>query len=521
MILPALAHSRRSLAFAVVFIGLAAGCVWPVLGSTWLPLVDLPEHASQVALWQAIGRDPHLATLYSVHLSSPYAAFYVVWRGLTVLGLSIETAGRVLAAACLVAVPIGLLVLLHVRRRPLEWSLLAFPFVFTKSFAWGFLPFCFTYALLFFALALFAAWLERRSWSVGITVAASGLLLLWGHALTAGFWGLACGLLALGRTERVRERVVTAIPLLPAGFGLALWLVGTRGAVVDPMYEGTAWQWAQAFFLSVYDGTTDAVTAAADLMQPILAAVLMAGVASVVRSRRTGGAGSFEIARSVWRAFDGPLLVAAVVALLLYLFMPFTMFGTAIINVRFASVALMLFIAALPPVPWWVVRSGLLACTVVVAGLVDAEVARAYAGFDREVGDPSALFAEIATGASIDSPEGSERQLPPLQLDVLRHFAVWAQLKTLGPAATFTDREHMLVQDSQAVPYPRFDSKLVVSGGAIVGIESPGNRLPDYLLFHTPQALERTELPVAGTGIVYRFVRRSGGLNLFRRILPT
>jgi hypothetical protein len=497
-------HRRtEKILFGTVFAALTALAAWPILSSAWLPLVDLPEHASQVALWRAFATDADVQAHYTLHLSSPYSGFYFLWRVLVAMGFGIRSAGNLLVALSVMAVPLGVLALLKSCGRPGTWAVAVFPFVFTKPLAWGMVPFYFTFAFFFFAFAFFARWLAWPRLFSGLTVAVLGLLLLWSHPLTAGFWGLACGLLALLDRIPLRRRLLALLPLLPAGFGLLAYAASrSNHGVVAPDFRAQTTDWLGAFFLSAYDGTTAEVTARAGLMEIVLAAIVLAGAAASLLARDR-------------RRWDGhlPLLAAAAVALLLYLFLPFRMFSTDFVNVRFASIALFLGITALPVVPWRALRVGLLLCIAGIAFSVDIAVHQAYAEFNRDVGDPEALFAKLPRKASVGWPLNASRDLPPFEIVVLDNFAAWAQLQTIGPAPSFTDREHMLVRDATPVPDPRFDVKLAQGADGALVVTSEAGRWPDVLLFATPLTPPNS-LPGASRG-PYRLIGRSGVLNAY------
>jgi hypothetical protein len=504
--------ARDRLLFGAAFLTLSAGCCWPILSSAYVPLVDFPVHASQIALWRAYSGSVELQQLYTLHFASPCAVFYILWRVLVSLGLGIEPAGKLLVCACLIAVPACLAVILRVRGRPVIWALMAFPLVFTQQFAWGFLPFYFAFAGLFLGLAVFSVWLERRKLPWAIAVAVSGVVVLWSHALTGGFWGLACGLLALLHPGSVRQRIVSLWPLLLPGVILAVWASHESGHGTNIAFgSATPCQRATIFFDSVSGGTTPQVTMAAGLTRIAAVVVLIAGLAEIASSRQVRGS---SFVRQLAQGLDVPLLATAAVAFVLYLAMPLTLFQSDLVYLRFAPMAYLLTIAALPAVSRESVRRGVAAMAMVCALVVDVAVTRAYAEFNRKVGDAHALFASLPAGASAALPKGAARGLAPLELRVFDNFAVWAQVATLGRASSFTRFPQMLVQDATPQPDPLFDATLARYQTGEPAIASAAGRLPDVLVFFTPDP-PAPQLPVAGGPGVYRLTQRTGGLNAF------
>jgi hypothetical protein len=496
---------------------LAAGCCWPIFTHAIIPLVDLPAHASQVALWRAWGNDPDLHQRYTLHFDSPCAAFYILWRALTAIGLSIDAAGKVMIAICLLAVPLGLAVLLRSRGRPREWALLAFPLVFTQQLAWGFLPFYFAFALLFFSLAAFSGWLRLGGWPRALLVIASGLLLLWTHALTAGFWGLACGLLALAERIPLRRRAMALVPLLVPGAVLAIWALREAGHGTNVHYGGTFSQRAGTFFQMISDGTTPEVTQTALLTRWVVLGVLVLAVLQAVMPNRRQAEPVIRPLLDV----DVPLLLAAAAALGLYLTMPLMLFQSDLVCVRFAPMAWLLFIAALPRLDLQPARLAILAAAAVVALEVDVGMSRAWGEFNRTVGDARSLFALLPPKASVDRPDGAARSVQPLQLRVFDNFALWGQVHTLGAARSFTRFPQMLVQDAQSEPDPLFDATMAKYQDGRPAIVSASGRAPDALVFYSEESLPAA-LPLAGRHATYRLLGRTGGLNayLLQRAAP-
>lgn len=489
-------------ALAVAFALLAAACAWPVLAVQYVPLVDLPSHAAQVALWRAYADHPELQERYLLQLTSPYVGFYFVWRGLTALGLSIENAGRLMTIACLIGIPAGLMSLLAARGRPRAWALLAFPFVFSWSFAWGFLPFCFAVVTLFPALAAFAHWLRTGRRGAGFAAAILGLVVLWMHGLVVAFWGAACLLLAsVEWSPSAPSWKVRLLPLFPTGGLLAAWTFSSFGAHSPTSFSGTTAQRLGSFFSFVYGGSTELVTTVAGLGRFVVLGAVGCAVWSAMRAAPRRFASGFDV---------GALALAGL-ALALYLFGPFEFLQAEMVNVRFASLACIFFIAALPFVASERARAAILGSAALVSILVDVSVWTAWRGFNEDIGDARALFASLPSGTSVARPEGAPRNLPPFELRVLDNIGGWHQVYGFGPTKASTRLPQMLVRDR--IPTDESPEATLVRQNGALAVAVQGMP-PDVLVFYSRDPIPES-LPVVGGGERYRLVGRSGGLDAY------
>jgi hypothetical protein len=503
---------RGKLLLPLVFAVLLAGSILPIVRHSFLPLVDLPLHASQVALWMAHEVSPEIQRHFIVHLTSPYTLMYVLWRGLCACGLSIPTAGRVLVAAFIVALPCSFLFYLRARERPREWVLISFALTYDHSLAFGFLPFYMTMSLFFIALGRFALWLQRPTPVRGVATAVAGLVLLWGHGVTAGLWGIACGLLTLLRGRGMKALAVSVLPLLPTGALLALWTwILHQEYVVLFTVQGMSFTERVANIPQFLVGgfTEDASRTA----EPVLLIAVLGALLAIVGFLRS------RLRRAHWLEpgvadFDVASFTAGVFSFGLYFKLPFHMYGTNWVHGRFAPFGFFLMLAALPRIPWRLARGGILAGATGIAALVFLQIDASFAQFDEAIGDAQGLFASLPKGSSIDTPQNSNLHLAGFLSPVFDHFAAWAQLWTLGNVRSFVVYRHMLVEESKTDPWPHFSEKLAEDPPGTLAVERGKDALPDYLMFFTETPLG-PRLPVAGSSDTYVARGRTGGLNLF------
>jgi hypothetical protein len=210
------------------------------------PMLDLPQHAGQVALLRDIvlGQSPW-ADLFRLNFFTPYVLGYGLALPLSMV-MSVAAALKVLLSLGFIA-----FIIMSVKVRQhfeadarLDW--LFIPGFFGFAYAWGFFTFLVASALgLAFILASARA-AERRSAARSGGLLVIGLALLASHGLVFMFaWGVG-GLLVLASTRRLRDLVPGLWPyaVLLLAAVLYFWI----GREVHTGLEGnmdnaTQWHW--------------------------------------------------------------------------------------------------------------------------------------------------------------------------------------------------------------------------------------------------------------------------------------
>lgn len=284
------------------------------------PMVDLPQHAAQVALWRDLlaGTSPWNG-LVAVNLPTPYLIGYAAMLPLVALVPAVTAAKLVLSAAVLGFVAGCVALRRAVGGDPrLDW--LAPVGLFGYAWQWGFVTFLAAapFGLWLLVLAVRQAAMPDRRRAGGIV--ALGLACLFAHALVflmAGFLGGLLALLALAR-RRYAGTVLTLGPWLLLGLAFVLLRLATMG-------DAGAFQLGDINGPPVLDrprlmlGYVTEVDGAGTVWpRPALLLMLLAPVALRLRFNRQDG---------VW-------LFGGLVALLLCL--PFYAFETAGLVNRFA-----------------------------------------------------------------------------------------------------------------------------------------------------------------------------------------
>ncbi len=368
--------ARASAAVAAL---VAAAFVVPLFLVKYLPLVDLPQHAAQLSIWQHLDQ-PGFAGQYELNWRTPYLLVYLLARPLLAFASPLLALKIVLVLGVL-ALPAALLYLLRALDEPIDgwWALLGFPLALSYSFHWGFLNFFLAQGLGVALLAAYLGQLRRPTIGRGLVVAALSILLFYTHALAyAVCIGLA-GLLGVVRGGGGRQLVARLWPLVVAGPIAASWYLGA--SQLSPEHRPTVWgiswprlEWATAFLLGHPGDLAAAATGAVLLALPLLA----------LRPRRS---------RRAWLPF--------VVVTLALLFGPHMIFGTAYLYGRLAVFVVPTAFLALSP-SLRGLRPALVRGLVVAVCLTWAALsATRWLAFDEEARDFDAVVAEIAPGRAV------------------------------------------------------------------------------------------------------------------------
>ncbi len=233
---------RDTRLFGLVFAALAVLALLPLLIVKYPPMVDLPQHAAQIRLWQDL--DQHSDT-YKLNLLTPYLATYLAGRLLAEV-LPILTAMKVLVALLVLALPSALLHLLVRTGGDRWWSLLGFPLSYSLCFYWGLLNFMAAapLAIVLVTLALNPDRGLRQRRGHELVLAALALVLLFTHGLVCAFALLVAGLASLTTAPSWRAAILRQLPFLPAALAGLWWFAATRSAETQtsmPFRLGFRW----------------------------------------------------------------------------------------------------------------------------------------------------------------------------------------------------------------------------------------------------------------------------------------
>lgn len=184
-----------------------------------LPLVDLPQHALQLANWVRLDAgDPSVADL-ELNFRTPYLLAYPIARVLCVL-FPVLTALKLVLWASVVLGAFAFRRLCQELGHTPWLGLLGYPLGLGYSFCFGFVAFCAALPLAYLAMA--QLWSHRRvpSAKSGLTLALTLGLLLVAHGVALAFLLLVTGPLLLQGGGKLWERVwpLSSPPLLGAAW---------------------------------------------------------------------------------------------------------------------------------------------------------------------------------------------------------------------------------------------------------------------------------------------------------------
>ena len=214
--------TTRSVVFVAIVSAIATIPVWlPVFP----PMVDLPQHAAQVAMLRELSR-PAFAdrSLFEVNWFTPYLFGYVLVYGLsTVMG--IVAACKMVVALSIAGVPIATAVLLAETDGDPFWALLAVPVMYGFNYQWGFLNFlvAIPVGLLFLALVFRVTRAPTRAGWIQIGLAINALFFC--HAMIAIACGAAAALVIVLRSRSLEpitrwSRLLSVASVAPV---MAVW----------------------------------------------------------------------------------------------------------------------------------------------------------------------------------------------------------------------------------------------------------------------------------------------------------
>ena len=198
----------------------------PLWIGKYLPLLDLPQHLAIATVFLRHA-DPTwtLAPYFEPQPweLTPYWGHYVALVGLGRF-MPVDTAARVFLTLYVMALPFAAMALARALGRTARMGLLALPLALNANLYYGFIAYCASTVLLFWAIALLARQVEAPSLPRAAGIAALAAAIFFTHVQSFAFLLLAAPLLAACGNAPVKG-VRRAWPLVPATLGLFLpWL---------------------------------------------------------------------------------------------------------------------------------------------------------------------------------------------------------------------------------------------------------------------------------------------------------
>ena len=389
--------------------------VAPLWVASALPMVDLPQHLHLISVLHRL-EDP--TTLYPEFFAArnaftPYLGYYYLVSALNWL-LPLEVANRLFLSAYVAGLSLSLAFLLRALGRPTWPSLLALPFAYGDSFAWGFVNYCASLPLAVLCCGLFVRTLtdgsRRRPWAVGLGVCLVAVLVFHVQAFFFLALGLPWLLLTTPVSEdrdardfraRVKPRLAALVGVLPAVLLFLGWVALRLGEPTE-IAPGQPWKaWGPLLspenlaYKSFEQNQAELFQVLANLFHdgsdrwPLYAVASVAAVGLVLGLALGGPRPEGPVARF-------RILGLGLIALALFFLLPFDIRGYIYyLNTRYAHLAAALLVASVP-----VTRPShgrpLLWASAACALLLGVVLGRGFRAFSREASEWTGLVAATA-----------------------------------------------------------------------------------------------------------------------------
>ena len=387
------------------FVVSALATVMPIWIARYLPLLDLPNHLTAIAIWH-YHDDPKwdFARWYDLNLVPlPYWAHYYTVHLLTYVTRSVEIANKIFLTAYAVALPAGAWALARRFGRSPWLALFAFPLVWNFNLGDGFIAFCAGFAVVPLALVVVDRHCAEPTWERGIAVAAIGTLTYFFHLLAYVLFLVCAGLVVLAQRRPWSARAfgIRALPVASC-VGIGAWALHrandmhfhrVTGAGHDLIYDPVAERLSQ-----IPDRLINFLPGRIDELVVIVAVICWLALAvTAARARRDDEDGG----QAGWHHLGPELCLVG--ALALYLFVPRSMqrpFYWHMINGRFVvAIALFGALTLRGPIAGW--RRWLMAPVVAATLAYCLALGGAFRTFNAHAAGFDEVVAQIPRGKQV------------------------------------------------------------------------------------------------------------------------
>jgi hypothetical protein len=255
--------------------------VLPLWLTDYLPLVDLPQHAAQIAtLHELLRGNPFFTDEFTINWFTPYLTGYaLLFLASSVLPMLIAT--KLVLSLAIVGVPWMTGVLLRETGGDERLKWLAIPGAYSIGLYWGFIVYIVAVPIALGLLLLTIRFEREPSWRRGLGIAAFSILLFFCHLMALGYAALLSLSYIAARNLATPKRGATLALAYTAPLPLmAIWMtrVLQTDAVVQnaPLVHGGLRAHLVTLFtqLSGLDASTfliNLVVASAVLLGPVIA----------------------------------------------------------------------------------------------------------------------------------------------------------------------------------------------------------------------------------------------------------
>jgi hypothetical protein len=215
----------------------------PLLFSRYLPMVDMPQHAAEVAtlnnLW--FSSDYAFRHLFIIDYARPYWGGYAPLLFLNIF-FPIDIATKVLVATIIISIPLmaAKLRALFSNNAILDW--LTLPIGYGFAFQWGFLSFFVGVPFALYFLYCAFRFVDSPTFKMAVILAILSNILIAIHLMIAGF---GCGLAIiyiLAQKKSIRQKLILIAPFLASLPYTSWWILTKRIAEENITITFDLWQ---------------------------------------------------------------------------------------------------------------------------------------------------------------------------------------------------------------------------------------------------------------------------------------
>lgn len=200
----------------------------PVWLAVYPPMVDLPQHAAQIALLRNL-HDPtfRFAELFRVNWFTPSLLGYI---GVYVLAplFGIVTSCKLVIAIALIGLPTITALLMRETGADCYWAILTIPAMYGFSYTWGFFNFLVAVPIGLLFLLFLIRHVRAPAWQSAVLLGLFAALLFFGHAVACVMFGIVACAYTLIATRSVHKTFFALLPTITLVPLMLVWYLRTR-----------------------------------------------------------------------------------------------------------------------------------------------------------------------------------------------------------------------------------------------------------------------------------------------------
>ncbi len=407
--------SKRDWRFPAAFLACSFLTGYLLWTNQYLPMVDLPQHAAQLSIWQRWDHPEfNYRVIYEHNWRASQQIPYFLICSFTWI-FSIHTALRLALFVFLLGIPVATLFLLRETKLPIWIVFLTFPAAFSFSFYWGFINYLAATPLLILLLACTHRYSLEPTRARGLKLLLLNHFLFFTHPLGLLFGGLLSTPLIAARSAAPMTTVRRLVPWVLSAPIPLLWLLLTLSEdTVEPVQLAVTW-WNLGFarvfeFFALIVGLGN--------VAGLLWGLILLSVPFIL---------GFRMAADWTRRV--PLLTTAV----LFLLFPMEFLSINFLYPRLAVLTLVSLLYALDPAPRRTPTPMHSVLPVLLAVLWLIQLNIKFAQFNEEAADFSKILEQASSNSKVVSlifENASEHVPAPVYLN----FVGWYQVEKGGTA---------------------------------------------------------------------------------------